>query len=474
MPDIRYVCLSDMHLGADCSVLTTIQPDLSTTDPSKASPLMVQLVTSLRELIGRNEGTQKPTLILNGDALEMALTDTNKAAMVFERFIELAFPPDGEPLFEKDIFYLPGNHDHHIWESARETQYVNYLCGVPPGTTLNSPWHTTKMFPAPTDLVTEFFLTSLLRRYPHLNDASIHVLYPNYALLSDDGRRCVIFSHGHYVESIYSLMTTLNTMFFPNRLRPGDVWDIESENFAWIDFFWSTMGRSGDVGQDIGIFYDKMQNHQQFEMLLRTFLTSLVEKTRQPGWLEGAEAKALGALLDALLDTRLALERNKPSAALSQDSQQGLQFYVESPLLKQLQREKDTLPSDISFLFGHTHKPFQQEMSFNGYAAPLHVYNSGGWIVDTVEPAPIYGAAPLLIDEQLEVVSLRLYNHLASPHEYAVRVQQSVSSGAAPGPFYERICQLVQATDATWKTFSQLAAQEVFIRAQVLQKKMNS
>ena len=32
----------------------------------------------------------KPTLVLNGDILEMALTDTNKAAMVFDRFIALA------------------------------------------------------------------------------------------------------------------------------------------------------------------------------------------------------------------------------------------------------------------------------------------------------------------------------------------------------------------------------------------------
>jgi hypothetical protein len=109
MPDIRYVCLSYMHLGADNSVLTAI--DLGngvTTDPETTSPVLSLLVDCLRALIERNEGSQKPTLVLNGDILEMALTDTNKAAMVFDRFIALAFPSDGEALFEKNSLYLPG------------------------------------------------------------------------------------------------------------------------------------------------------------------------------------------------------------------------------------------------------------------------------------------------------------------------------------------------------------------------------
>ena len=38
MPDIRYVCLSDMHLGADNSILTSIKPNSIETDPMLASP----------------------------------------------------------------------------------------------------------------------------------------------------------------------------------------------------------------------------------------------------------------------------------------------------------------------------------------------------------------------------------------------------------------------------------------------------
>src|SRR3972149_8452995 len=95
MPDIHYVCLSDMHLGEEDSLLTNLKTASTDTDPTQPSPVMRQLVECLRYLIARNENQEKPTLILNGDILELALTNTNQAAMVFERFIELILPPGG-------------------------------------------------------------------------------------------------------------------------------------------------------------------------------------------------------------------------------------------------------------------------------------------------------------------------------------------------------------------------------------------
>ncbi len=146
--DIRYVCLSDMHLGAEASLLTNMPPGSTQADPLNASPVLQGLVECLRYLIIRNaDQTRKPTLILLGDILELALANDNLAAMVFERFLDFAMPP-GHELFE-NIIYIPGNHDHHLWESARETQYVlNYLAKTKPETSLDIPWHTTNIFMA--------------------------------------------------------------------------------------------------------------------------------------------------------------------------------------------------------------------------------------------------------------------------------------------------------------------------------------
>src|SRR5262245_50193757 len=74
MAKIKYVCLSDMHLGAENSLLTKLTTDCADTEPIKPSPALVQLVECLKSLISQNDNGEKPTLILNGDILELALT----------------------------------------------------------------------------------------------------------------------------------------------------------------------------------------------------------------------------------------------------------------------------------------------------------------------------------------------------------------------------------------------------------------
>jgi metallophosphoesterase superfamily enzyme len=127
VPDVRYVCLSDTHFGADNSLLTNLQPGTPDADPLRSSPVLQAFVACLSDVISKNENADPPTLILNGDILELALTTDNNAAMAFERFMELVVPKGGKPLFANEVIYLPGNHDHHLWETARETQYANFI-----------------------------------------------------------------------------------------------------------------------------------------------------------------------------------------------------------------------------------------------------------------------------------------------------------------------------------------------------------
>lgn len=89
MPEIKYICLSDLHLGADNSLLTYVRPDTSEVDPTQPSDTLLKLVGCLRNLILSNHQASRPTLVLNGDVLELALALDNKAVMAFERFLEL-------------------------------------------------------------------------------------------------------------------------------------------------------------------------------------------------------------------------------------------------------------------------------------------------------------------------------------------------------------------------------------------------
>ena len=123
MSDIRWISLSDLHLGERNSLLSHIRPGSLEVDPLSASPTMEALVACLRALVGQQ--SVKPNLVLHGDILEFATAPGQRALMVFERFVELTLVGN-DALFDKMV-YVPGNHDHHIWVSARETQYVEGL-----------------------------------------------------------------------------------------------------------------------------------------------------------------------------------------------------------------------------------------------------------------------------------------------------------------------------------------------------------
>jgi len=283
MPDIRYVCLSDTHFGADNSLLTYLGRGNRSADPMRTSPVLEQLVLCLRHLVAKNEHGEKPTLVLNGDILELALATDNRAAMAFERFLELAFPTGGEALFHKRVYYLPGNHDHHLWETAREAQYLEFIATEDTKKPIDPPWHATNLFlESRSKLCPVKFLNTLARRRG-LADISFVTAYPNLGLVSSDDRRAVIFTHGHFSESIYTLVTKLMNMLFPNRLQPTQVWEIEGENFAWIDFFWSALGRSGHAGENLEIIYDKLQDKAAFGRLLQNLARVLAQHFVQRG-----------------------------------------------------------------------------------------------------------------------------------------------------------------------------------------------
>lgn len=472
MSDIRYVCLSDMHLGEEDSLLTNLKTASTDTDPTRPSPVMRQLVECLKYLISQNENGKKPTLILNGDILELALTTTNQAAMVFERFIELIMAPGGE-LFGR-ITYIPGNHDHHLWEVARETQYVNHIKNIDPGKYLDIPWHVTNMFVEDdSNPVPAYFLTRLVQRFPELKDFVITTAYPNFGLFREEGQKCVIFHHGHFIEPLYQLMSTLKNLIFPDREKPRQIGDIEAENFAWIDFFWSTMGRSGEAGRDIELIYEKMQDRDQFKKLLHTLADNLAKKYDLPGW-DVATAKILKWVFNAMVDKIAGTERTQVDRPLSKDAEKGLWAYMNGPLREQIFKErKGNMPYDVTFVFGHTHKPFQEDMNFKGYPEWVNVYNTGGWVVESVEPQPLHGGAVVLVDEDLNTVSLRMYNEDADPLKYSVRVEEATHAGEEKNPFYHRIRGLVKAPPDPWKTFSAIASRSVRIRAQNLRARIN-
>ena len=476
MTNIRYVCLSDMHFGAANSVLTELDNNQTTVDPNATSPMLNALVAALTALIGSNDkGTPKPTLILNGDILELALATDNVAYMAFERFLDLIFPKRGDALFDRVVHYLPGNHDHHLWETARELQYSTLINRREPDESLPIPWHATRLYPDddPRAVESEVLNRVAARRHSG-HDVRFRVSYPNLGLRCTHNDTTVVVHHGHFVESMYMLMSTLRQMILPQPRSPVDVWDLEAENFAWIDFFWSTLGRSGEVGTDVALIYDMLQSDDAIKKLARNLATGVAAKTPRKGW---TRSRWLTRVALKLLIQRVALklansERSTPGETLSANAQRGLDTFLQGPVVRQLCSEAGpqtpARPERVKFVFGHTHKPFSQSRTVVGLGNTVHVFNSGGWVVDTLVAEPRHGASIVLIDDALEIASVCLYRQETVTADYAVALDASLP--AEHGPFHERLETVIDPKAQPWSTISSTAATVVRERQRLLKR----
>jgi len=465
MTDIRYVIMSDLHFGAENSMLTALSERPATgtdtgfsADPQRTSPVLSGLVDGLRRLTRGQD--RPPTLILAGDILDLALSPDEVSAMVFRRFAHLAFGAD-PPVFDPVIHYLPGNHDHHLWETTRENQYVDYLCAQPAEARLAAPWHTTKLEPtAERPVASSALLSGLIRSQPGCTGVQVGVSYPNLALRTPDERRCLIVSHGHFTESIYSLMSQLKHILYPGQ-RQNELADIdllEEENFAWIDFLWSTLGRSGQVGTDMGLIYADLTSPADIDALVSNLTAAMIAKGKGPAWLHPAEQWALNTIFKREANRVARSERGTPTVALTAQGQAGLRTYLEGPVRAQLKSEWGHIPEDVSFVYGHTHKPFVDRWPATGFPAPVRIFNTGGWVVDTAQPAPVQAGVAVLVNDALDVASLQFYRQGTAAAASAVQLLPP--AGEPPSAWHAELASRIDPAAEPWASLSAAAVRE--------------
>lgn len=452
MAHIRYVCMSDLHLGADSSLLTSLRAN---EEPPDASPVMIELVACMRSLLADNDGV-KPTLILLGDVLELALAEDEDAAMVFQRFAELVMP-DGDELFDA-IWYVPGNHDHHLWEGARETQYAEYVGRRDRSEPLEPPWHDTRML-VETDPhhVVSPLLTALLGRARAREAEKLDVVtvYPSLALRRGD--RCIVFHHGHFIESPYYLLTTVDRYLFPEAPPPDSVGKLEADNFAWIDFLWSSLGRCGQVGKSVQYVFNAAQDAAGRKELVARLARGLAGTGLGGSWWDrlrrGVREWMLRWLIGGVagLVGVMGMRAYYGGTTAEKAHDDGLATYVDVFVREQVTREcKDTAPNELTFVFGHTHSPYERsDLPITAFPKPVHVLNTGGWVHEGAERQELIGASLVLVDEELTPVSVRLYNEV-DLSDWSVRAKEAPGS-AEPSAFLRRVERLLENDPEQWR-----------------------
>lgn len=419
MPSITHICLSDVHLGANTAILTDTPAVTVKTSSGKteqlapaysAAPLRQALAKALAATLGaysaKNPGNTKANIVLLGDVLDFSLGNPKRAIDDLDLLLKALKDAKANGFLGQFIF-VPGNHDHQLWTVARfdrmagnDRQDDNFS-------------HVTKAFDKPAAHPVAPVINTILKENGFTVPSATY--YPNMGLQTRNATRAVVLHHGHFVESAYKVMSNLVAQLADKNPDEFDTETLEILNASWIDFLWSSDGDDGKLGHDIQIAYEYLLtgsedlkfDHRLAKLIADRVSTALpLAKTASTRNMVSAFARAL---VDATVGQYGQTDRFSYAQVLDSDSQLGLRSYIKGPVLKQIAAE---LPGktvkDLTFIFGHTHKPFEDRLVDDEFQIPPAIYNTGGWDLDTPMFDTKLGAALVFIDEFLNVASLRI------------------------------------------------------------------
>lgn len=446
---IAHLVLSDCHLGARDSILTHVHGDGAIADGP--SEVLAAFANGMRETL---KG-EKPQLVLLGDALDLGLSPFGDVSKSFLQMLDAFYPADGSDLFCREIIYVAGNHDHHLWRMAQDHGFVTSLQnGELPGD-LES---VTPIFGTPAHRCR--LMESLAAHRPHLGDMTIRIAYPNWGLVDRDASRAVVMHHGHYIDGMYRALSNLRGFLAGNEPRPATMQQLEQENGPWIDFLWSDLGSAGDIGSEAGSLYETMlsagASHDFAESLARRITGGLHSKLGINPKMELKYGITLDNLIRAGVDLTAGRgaerQRDGYGHVLGEAEIEDLGWYLGTPMATEMARELGDLPRELSFIFGHTHKPFQDELMVDGFPVPVGVFNTGGWVLDEPTLMPVQGCAAMLVSDTLEVASLRLFNDPTDGTIAPVRVEGS----GRQTRLEDEAAKAVEGAASHWADFSKI------------------
>lgn len=473
---LRYVCLSDLHLGAPDSTLTRLS-DCGCPDFTQCSPVLATFAQALRQTVldlcdGRTR-SDLPTLVLLGDILDMGVSPLGQVSTVFAQFMRAMFPPGEPAAFSPVVMMVPGNHDHHLWRMAQDRIFLDALRGGEVPDDLVD--HTDYERRPPGSRIESELLTLILRQQSGLAEASVHIAYPNLCLLAPQRNRGLLLHHGHYIDPLYRLMSTLTGILSPTLPMPSTLEEIERQNGAWVDFLWSDLGSAGATGREAFSIYEMMGNagaSHDYAQQLRDHIVDRI--TAQFGisgefdvWNGIRLRQVVGAAIEATLTRTAQTQRNNFLDALSTQDYADLRWFLSGPLLADLQRAAARAKNEggaalapaadlhISLGYGHTHKPYQREVTAQGLKHPVAVYNTGGWVLDQPTLTCTQGASALFISESLDVGTLRLFNDPVNGTMAPVHVEGISPAADAGNALLDELARAVHLQAGPWTLFSE-------------------
>lgn len=468
------IIISDLHAGAPSSLLTVLDQDTYKTIPHQISVATQTFAKALSATLKNLNLDQKPNLVLLGDVMDFSLAPPQVSAEILKNFFYQINIKDNFG----SVFFVPGNHDHELWTAERYGATTS--SGADP--TKADFWaHTSPAFAKPDAVGTTKILNQILARTGYSGEIATY--YPNMGMtprggVSSENGRSVILHHGHYIEDAYKLMTRILAALADNSAPRMTAENLERVNGSWIDFAWSTLGDDGKFGQEISLTERLMQTggaaHAFQDRLAHILAQQLAATLPLPSSNESSDIldHFSKGLIDTFIGAYSQLERYSYTEYLSLASQQGLHDYLAQVVMAQIDsvQPPDERPDRISFVFGHTHKPFADQIIVDGFNYPVPVYNTGGWVVDTSLLSTVEGAAVVFVDDQMNAAMLQLYSMGEDQSDDAGhRITKASVTTADLGPdesnpMYQSLSGAVDTARPEWDNFQTYVQVDILIK----------
>jgi hypothetical protein len=439
--------------------------------PKLPGRTLTALARGLRSTLPRLSGETPPTLVLMGDALDLGLSSGREVSWAYLRFIDELFPPGVPELFAKQVIFLPGNHDHHLWRVAQDGLFLEEIAALPEADYQRDTIKRTLLLEPPR--LTCELLTRLMRTRPHLAEAEVKIAYPNLGLVDREASRAVVLHHGHYIDAMYRAVSRLRTWLTGGTEGPVSVAQIEAENGPWVDFLWSDLGGAGALGHAATSLYETMLDagaaHRFADLVAGRILAAgrpygIASDT--PLW-RGVTAGGLASgLIELTLGRAAESQRNGFATVMNAQEIADLRWYLGGPVVREFQEcAMAELPDDLTFVFGHTHKPFQDQLQVDGWKKPVTIFNTGGWVMDQPTLMPLQGGAIVLVDDALNVASLRLFNDPLNGEMPPVRAEGAGGFHDRTNPLLAQLEAALALDKADWGAFSAEAEAAIMKRS---------
>jgi UDP-2,3-diacylglucosamine pyrophosphatase LpxH len=446
---IHSVVLSDLHFGEPNGLFADLAGNAG---ELRANDALDALVACLHDVARAAGG--RPQLVLAGDIFELALAPEHVALELFDEFITRLFPEGSEGLFDPRLVFVPGNHDHALWTATREEVLARQLKTEPAAERIRPHPHSTQTFMArDTDEFTgpeSVILTQMLRaRHKSHPELRVVVGYPNVGVVHDG--RAVLIDHGHFTDDIYRMMTTIARALNGGEQAPVELDQLEEDNSAWIDFLWSSLGREGGMATGLRRSYNLLHSDGG-KMLLSTRLALVFGRSARTRIGRRIRETASRPILQRVLDYMQETDVRQRYVTKS-EVDVGVGDYLDGPIARQMARELDgqyaEARSNLTFIYGHTHRPLAQRLPLLGAARSARIYNTGGWVVDVDEPRPATGGGIVLVDDSHDAVLIRVCSQAVAPHLAPVWVEHADGADAS-SPLLDSAREMVERKDGPW------------------------